>query len=1750
MATVTAPATAGWTTGSDLFTVALDKTATGYPTGTWLIDTGATAGGADTLLFTATIKPVNGSYQDGNWPNPMIQLSELGGLTVYELDKRATPFSVVWANWDPTSGDQIKFQGTMVDAAGNVLAQQTSQTMNVSMVKNFSGQNVLAVAMTKDGEVPVSGEGTDVVDLTFNATGVLQKLSTSGSSYTSAVQPSPGSFSGWLNLSSQSLNNALPTFAYSSTTSPSTSEIGNIVQLAVTNALRNYATTYQNILGSSGSYTTSNSNFHDNISITLDDRALYKVNGDASRLFSYLPGQGFKGEDVPYDLRIDPSGLSGVSLYEANPSGTTGNSWWDSVRYTDLGVKADGTLGWLPEANNPNWAAAQKFIGGSGAVNISQDTITLQGHSFNTGDKVVYDPGAGGTAIGGLTLGTGTANAQTGTNVYTVVRVDENTIKLQNSTGAFVDLTSAGTGNNQSFAAAPSTWDNPLTVSVGRFDWQGTALTNSWESGFNTRVDRGSGVIDVFSGFEHFTLTDRADTVNITVGTSATSSSDNSGQDNRIFKLLGGNDTVNISVSGAGTDWTTKQIELEYGDNGASTNGVVVNLSGRNRTLNNGTVLSSSAGASFNGASETFSDNARGQIYDTTGGVDTINVLRSLGNASAPGTISTVNADNLTLRLDGSNFNDSYYLAGDGMGSFGRYELDGSGGYDLYSLQSNSVLNGRATTGAIPTGGGSGDSLSGSQYLANFSINYARFQDDLPAPASFSFYSGVVDKKQYGFDRFLDDPTLEVVGGRQFMLTGQADFAEQTRQINSNNFTLDMGGGADKVFWALRNDDGAVSQRLFLGDGNNWGSSWGAGGNGDGNADKVEISLDRLATRTLSVNLGTGSLQNPVVNIANDTITLTNHGLASGDRVTFSAIDSTMVGGLSQNTDYFAIAVDSNTIKLASTFQNAIGALTGTVNGLNTYAAPVAVNITSVSSSGGSFTLQRAVETMWIDNVESIDSIKFIDTNSQYNVTASNSTGQSLTYTIASKSNPTDIVANVIVEAVSGMTLNSSNLATSVPNWGGISNTRTLYGTLPTVNMTADADNALLFEDSGIGPYDFKAGNDNVVITGGDVDVALGGGDDFVSIRRAANTVIVSGGAGTDQVGLSDRAQDWTFSTANVSTINQLLQAKYPLTPNTDPNTGPFQWDNSALDLVMVATSKIDGTTIFYQAEKTSFTDGTFIDTSSLMPAQNLSYDATSATTTAVNVYGRRGTTDTVTLKVANVDEALRNIGAWMDSTTTAQATTLGPIAGSYTLNLKAQTAATGSWFTGSSSVLNAGYNLVDIENLKLVDASGRNTTVRIAGINGYESVADAVNAAQRGDVIYVSEFKEVLTSQTATTATSTQMDSNITVDAGLRVIFEESRTTALATGVVNTIDVSENAAKLADASLNSFFGSTRAVEVLGSLAVNVNGSAQDDLILGNKGANTILGGAGNDLIFGGNGADVVLGQQGNDILIGGSSYSVKGASVLASGSTVNSALETINLGSGHMFNTGDAVQYAVGTGGAAITGLTTATTYYAIKVDDATIKLATSALNAMSNVAIDITAPTTAQTVKHFFVPNTAVQGSDFLSGGSGNDTLISVNAIGTSTTAFDTVSMLGGSGNDKMVAFANTGKVNAFGGTGNDLYQTWDDFNSIKVAGGTAGPSYTNSQKAMKVFDFAALNDDIVSTFASSTPEAQLNTNGLTLNQLVAPPLPIVNGTGDNGNYSQAANQTAQNMDLGWSGSSTVSIADLINQHSAHAV
>tara|TARA_R100000781_G_scaffold22793_1_gene16884 strand:- start:7933 stop:12003 length:4071 start_codon:yes stop_codon:yes gene_type:complete len=78
------------------------------------------------------------------------------------------------------------------------------------------------------------------------------------------------------------------------------------------------------------------------------------------------------------------------------------------------------------------------------------------------------------------------------------------------------------------------------------------------------------------------------------------------------------------------------------------------------------------------------------------------------------------------------------------------------------------------------------------------------------------------------------------------------------------------------------------------------------------------------------------------VNTTADTITFTSHGLSSGDEVYYDDASGTTLAGLSDTTTYFAVKVDANTIKLAASKANAIAStptiinLTGTGNNSQT----------------------------------------------------------------------------------------------------------------------------------------------------------------------------------------------------------------------------------------------------------------------------------------------------------------------------------------------------------------------------------------------------------------------------------------------------------------------------------------------------------------------------------------------------------------------------------------------------------------------------------------------------------------------------------------------------------------------------------------------------------------------------------------------------------------------------------------------
>lgn len=59
------------------------------------------------------------------------------------------------------------------------------------------------------------------------------------------------------------------------------------------------------------------------------------------------------------------------------------------------------------------------------------------------------------------------------------------------------------------------------------------------------------------------------------------------------------------------------------------------------------------------------------------------------------------------------------------------------------------------------------------------------------------------------------------------------------------------------------------------------------------------------------------------LNVTTDEITITNHGLTTGDALTYNS-NGTNIGGLTNAKTYYVIVVNSNTIKLAGTYQNAL----------------------------------------------------------------------------------------------------------------------------------------------------------------------------------------------------------------------------------------------------------------------------------------------------------------------------------------------------------------------------------------------------------------------------------------------------------------------------------------------------------------------------------------------------------------------------------------------------------------------------------------------------------------------------------------------------------------------------------------------------------------------------------------------------------------------------------------------------------
>lgn len=75
-----------------------------------------------------------------------------------------------------------------------------------------------------------------------------------------------------------------------------------------------------------------------------------------------------------------------------------------------------------------------------------------------------------------------------------------------------------------------------------------------------------------------------------------------------------------------------------------------------------------------------------------------------------------------------------------------------------------------------------------------------------------------------------------------------------------------------------------------------------------------------------------------IVSTTNDTITIPTHGFSTGESVTYGTGGGTPLGGLVNNTLYYVVVINANTIKLATSFSNA------------TAPTPSVINITSLGT--------------------------------------------------------------------------------------------------------------------------------------------------------------------------------------------------------------------------------------------------------------------------------------------------------------------------------------------------------------------------------------------------------------------------------------------------------------------------------------------------------------------------------------------------------------------------------------------------------------------------------------------------------------------------------------------------------------------------------------------------------------------------------------------------------------------------------
>lgn len=129
----------------------------------------------------------------------------------------------------------------------------------------------------------------------------------------------------------------------------------------------------------------------------------------------------------------------------------------------------------------------------------------------------------------------------------------------------------------------------------------------------------------------------------------------------------------------------------------------------------------------------------------------------------------------------------------------------------------------------------------------------------------------------------------------------------------------------------------------------------------DANTIKLASSSSDATSGEAILLTGEGNDSQTITGDTNDSITISNHGYLTGDLIRYESNGGTSVGGLSDGTLYHVIRIDENTLKLASSSEDAAAGinidLTGTGNDSQSFTGPMAVGLDTANVSTSNDTL-------------------------------------------------------------------------------------------------------------------------------------------------------------------------------------------------------------------------------------------------------------------------------------------------------------------------------------------------------------------------------------------------------------------------------------------------------------------------------------------------------------------------------------------------------------------------------------------------------------------------------------------------------------------------------------------------------------------------------------------------------------------------------------------------------------------------